>query len=55
MNFIDHLTIAVDQAEQAISCLTHPSYPDLNKNIIEKIESAITLLEDCIDADIFKP
>lgn len=55
MNFIDHLTSAVDQAEQAMSNITYPAYPMLNKDVIEKIESAIDILEDCIDADIFKP
>lgn len=55
MNFIDHLVSAVDQAEQAVNHITYPAYPNLNKDIIEKINNAINLLEDCIDADIFKP
>ena len=51
----NHIESAIDEIEQAIDTITYSSYPDINKRIIEKLKSAINIMDDAIDACIFKP
>ena len=53
--FAEYLASAVDKAEQAISSILYPDYPEINKETIAKIQSAIDIMEDALDSDIFKP
>lgn len=53
--FEDYLKSAIDKAEQAISNITYSYYPEVNKDVIARIEKAISILEDAVDSDIFKP
>ena len=53
--FYEHLSIAIDNAEQAISNITYSSYPELNKEVIDKIKKVCEILEDIRVTDIKKP
>lgn len=53
--FIDHVESAIDKAEQAIDTITYTSYPEMNKRTIEKLKKAIDMMEDALEACIFKP
>ena len=53
--FEDYLKSAIDKAEQAISNIAYSFYPEVNKDVIARIEKAISILEDAVDSDIFKP
>ena len=54
--FAEYLASAIDKAEQAISNIFYPDYPDINKEVIEKIQTACNILDDVLDnMDIFKP
>lgn len=50
--FMEYLESAIDKAEQAISNITYPSYPEINKKVIAKIEEAVALMEDALDMEI---
>lgn len=53
--FEDYLKSAIDKAEQAISNISYSFYPEVNKEAIAKLEKAISIMEDVVDTDIFKP
>lgn len=54
--FCEYLAVAIDKAEQAISNITYSTYPELNKETIDKIKKACEILDDVLDAmDIKKP
>ena len=54
--FAGYLASAIDKTEQAISNIFYPDYPDINKEVIEKIQTAYNILDDVLDnMDIFKP
>ena len=53
--FMEYLESAIDKAEQAISNISYSSYPEINKDVIAKIEKAITIMEEALDMEIYKP
>lgn len=53
--FMEYLESAIDKAEQAIGSISYSSYPEINKEVIAKIEKAIALMEDALDMEISKP
>lgn len=53
--FTEYLESAIDKAEQAVSSISYSSYPEINKDVIAKIEKAIALMEDALDMEISKP
>ena len=56
VRFCEYLSIAIDNAEQAISNITYSSYPELNKETIDKIKKACEILDDVLDTmDVKKP
>lgn len=53
--FAGYLASAIDYAEQAISSILYPDYPEINKETIAKIQTACDIMEEVLDSDIFKP
>lgn len=53
--FMEYLESAIDKAEQAVSSISYSSYPEINKEVIAKIEKAVALMEDALDMEISKP
>ncbi len=54
--FCAYLAVAIDNAEQAISNITYDTYPELNKETIDKIKKACEILDDVLDVmNIKKP
>lgn len=53
--FVEYLESAIDKAEQAVSNISYSSYPEINKEVIAKIEKAVALMEDALDMEIFRP
>ena len=53
--FVEYLESAIDNAEQAVSNITYSSHPEINKEVIAKIEKAVALMEDALDMEIFRP
>ena len=53
--FMEYLESAIDKAEQAISNISYSSYPEINKDVIAKIEKAITIMEEALDMEIYRP
>ena len=53
--FMEHLESAIDKAEQAVSSISYSSHPEINKEVIAKIEKAVALMEDALDMEISKP
>ena len=54
--FAKYLVSAIDNAEQAVSNIFYPDYPEINKETIEKIQTACNILEEVFDnTNIFKP
>ena len=51
----NHIESAIDELEQAIDTISYISYPDINKRTIEKLKDAIKIMDDALDACIFKP
>ena len=47
--FCEYLAVAIDNAEQAISNITYSTYPELNKETIDKIKKACEILDDVLD------
>ena len=54
-HFVEYLESAIDKAEQAVSNISYYSYPEINKEVIAKIEKAVDLMEDALDREIFRP
>lgn len=54
-NYIKHLKLAIDEAEQAIDNITYTFYPQMNKRTIEKLKKAINILEEAQEMCICKP
>lgn len=55
IRFVEYLESAIDKAEQAVSSIFYSSYPEINKEVIAKIEKAVALMEDALDMEISKP
>lgn len=53
--FREHLECAIDKAQQSMDSITYTAYPEMNKRTIEKLKKAIDLMEDALEACIFKP
>lgn len=53
--FMEYLESAIDKAEQAVSSISYSSYPEINKDVISKIEKAVDLMKDALDMEISKP
>lgn len=51
----NHVESAIDEIEQAIDSITYSCYPDINKRTIEKLKNTIEIMNDALDACIFKP
>lgn len=54
-SYIEHLESAIDEAKQAIDCITYISYPETNKRTVEKLKKSIDIMEDMLNMCIFKP
>ena len=54
-HFVEYLESAIDKAEQAVSNISYYSHPEINKEVIAKIEKAVDLMEDALDMEIFRP
>ena len=54
-NFREHLESAIDNAQQSMDAITYTMYPEMNKRTIEKLKKAVDLMEDALEACIFKP
>lgn len=55
IRFTEHIESAIDKAQQGIDSITYTSYPEMNKRTIEKLKKAIDMMEDALEACIFKP
>lgn len=55
IRFAEYIASSIDKAEQAISNITYCTYPEVNMEVIKKIEQAIEILDDVLDREIFKP
>jgi molybdopterin synthase catalytic subunit len=53
--FMEYLESAIDKAEQAVDSISYSSYPEVNKEVIAKIEKAIAIMEEALDMEISKP
>lgn len=54
--FAEYLASAIDKAEQAVSNIFYPDYPEINKEAIKKIQTACDIMEEVLDnMNIFKP
>lgn len=53
--YIKYLESAIDEAQQSIDSITYSTYPEINRRTIKKIKEAIELMEDAMEACIFKP
>lgn len=54
-HFNEYLESAIDKAEQAVDSITYTAYPEMNKRTIDNLKKAIDLMEDALEACIFKP
>ena len=54
-HFVEYLESAIDKAEQAVANISYYYYPEINKEVIARIEKAIDLMEDALDMEIFRP
>lgn len=54
-SFIENLESAIGKTQEAISNISYSSYPNVNKETIIKLETAISIMEDMLEMDIFKP
>lgn len=54
-SFIENLESAIGKTQEAIGSISYPSYPNINKETIIKLEMAISIMEDVLEMDIFKP
>lgn len=52
--YIDLMESAIDKAEQAIAHITYTSFPQVNSDTIEKIKGACRILEEALQAEIYK-
>lgn len=52
---IEHLESAIGKTQEAISSISYSSYPNLNRDAIIKLETAIMMMEDVLEMGIFKP
>lgn len=53
--FVEYLKSAIDKAEQTVDNITYTSYPEINQRTITKLKKAINIMEDALEAPIFKP
>jgi hypothetical protein len=53
--FYDYLESSIDKAELAINSISYSSYPEINKEVIAKIEKAITIMEEALEMEISEP
>jgi hypothetical protein len=54
-DYVEYLETAIDLINQAIDSVSYPGYPEINQNLIAKLEEAKGLLEACSRAGVFKP
>ena len=54
-SFIETLESAIDKAEQAIGEISYSSYPEVNKDTIEQLKKAISIMEYGLVRNIYKP
>lgn len=53
--FIENLESAIGKTQEAIGEITYSSYPNINKEAIIKLETAINIMEEVLEMAIFKP
>ena len=53
--FREHLEYAIDKTQQSVDSITYTAYPEMNKRTIDNLKKAIDLMEDALEACIFKP
>lgn len=53
--YIECLESAINEARQAVDSITYVSYPELNQRTIVKLRKAISIMNEAIDACVFKP
>ena len=54
-DYVEYLETAIDLINQAIDSVSYQGYPEINQNLIAKLEEAKGLLETCSRAGVFKP
>lgn len=54
-SLIENLESAIGKTQEAISSISYSSYPNLNRDAIIKLETAIMMMEDVLEMGIFKP
>lgn len=54
-SLIENLESAIGKTQEAISGISYSSYPNLNRDAIIKLETAIMMMEDVLEMGIFKP
>lgn len=52
---IEYLESAIGKTQEAVSNISYSSYPNLNRDAIIKLETAIMMMEDVLEMGIFKP
>jgi len=55
IRFFDLIETAIDKLEQAVSNISYPAFPHINKDVAEKIGKTIAILYDVLNSDIYKP
>lgn len=53
--FREYLESAIDKVEQSMDSITYTAYPEMNKRTIDNLKKAIDLMDDALEACIFKP
>ena len=51
----ENLETAIGKTQEAIGDIYYPSYLNLNREAIIKLETAIMMMEDVLEMSIFKP
>ena len=52
---IGNLESAIGKTQEAIGSISYSSYPNLNREAIIKLETAIMMMNDVLEMSIFKP
>ncbi|MBR5604276.1 MAG: hypothetical protein IKW51_08755 [Bacteroidales bacterium] len=51
----NHVESAIDEIEQAIDSITYSCYPNINQRLIKELKKTVSIMNDALDACIFKP
>ena len=54
-SYMENLESAIGKVQEAISCISYSSYPNINEDTIEQLKKAIDLMEYGLIRNIYKP